>query len=150
MENKIDPLVEWAVWGHLDEKNDIELILLKGHLLLEVVLDTALTRMDANHRRNLSFYRKVQILEKCYSVNDKKAQMISKSLKELNKLRNELAHEFHFEIANAEIESWAWDIIDNLQGKKFSRYTYKTKIVHGFSILSKNLLEITSSSSCLT
>ena len=143
MKNKIDSLVEWAVWGHLDNKKDLDLILLKGHLLLEVVLDTALTRMDANDPKNLSFYRKVEILEKCHSLNDKKVQVIIKSLKDLNKLRNELAHEFHFEIANANIEFWASDIIDNLQGKKFSRYTYRTKIVHGFSILSKNLLEIT-------
>ncbi len=32
--NQIDPLFEWAVFGHLDRETNLELILLKGHLLL--------------------------------------------------------------------------------------------------------------------
>ncbi len=44
--SKIDPLLEWAVFVHLDRKTDLELILLKGHLLLETILETVLERNE--------------------------------------------------------------------------------------------------------
>ena len=62
MKNKIDPLVEWAVWGHLDSKTDLELLLLKGHLLLEVILDTTLERNNIKDYNNYSFYRKLILI----------------------------------------------------------------------------------------
>ena len=41
-DNEFDPLLEWAVFGHLDRKKDLELILLKGHLITETILETVL------------------------------------------------------------------------------------------------------------
>ena len=36
-------MIHFAVWSHLDEVTDTELILLKGHLLLESVIDQSLS-----------------------------------------------------------------------------------------------------------
>ncbi|MCX6237062.1 MAG: hypothetical protein NTY07_05790 [Bacteroidia bacterium] len=143
MENEIDPLVEWAVWGHLDSKTDLELILLKGHLLMEMIMDTALGKNNTTNYKNYSFYKKISILETVDFNDNHKKELIISSLKTLNNLRNKLSHEFQFDINKGELEQWASKILENLRGMKFSKYTYRTKIVHSFSILSINLLELT-------
>jgi len=143
MENKIDPLVEWAVWGHLDSKTDLELILLKGHLLIEMVIDTALGRCAKQNYKNYSFYKKILVLEKVDFKENPKIGLIISSLKVLNNLRNKLAHEFHSDINNGEFEQWASKILENMDGVKFSKYTYRTKIVHSFSVLAINILKLT-------
>jgi uncharacterized protein YutE (UPF0331/DUF86 family) len=143
MENKIDPLVEWAVWGHLDSKTDLELILLKGHHLIEMVIDTALGRCAKQNYKNYSFYKKILVLEKVDFKENPKIGLIISSLKVLNNLRNKLAHEFHSDINNGEFEQWASKILENMDGVKFSKYTYRTKIVHSFSVLAINILKLT-------
>lgn len=142
MKNRIDPFVELAIWSHLDQKTDLEMILLKGHLLLEIILDTALARIHIIDCENFSFYRKVDLLEKYHSEPDERINFIFSSLKKINRLRNKLAHEVHFEIANGELDSWALEIAENLEGEKFSKYTSRTKVVHAFSTLSGNILKL--------
>lgn len=132
-----------AVWGHLDNKTDLELILLKGHLLLEIVLDTTLARNEIKNSDNFSFYNKVLALEKINFKDKKTKKFVVYSLKKLNKIRNKLAHNFFFETNNGEFESWSQSIIENLKGTKYKRYTFRTKIVHSFSILSINILNVT-------
>lgn len=143
MENKIDIFVEWAVWGHLDSRTDLELILLKGHLLLEIVLESVLKRNNILQCENYSFHRKIIALEKIDLENTIKKSLIISSLNDINMLRNKVAHEFYFDIENGGFELWASNILDNLKGNKFSKYTFRTKIVHAFSILSLNLLDLT-------
>jgi hypothetical protein len=142
IDNVIDPLVEWAVFGHLDKKSDLELILLKGHLLLETILETVLKRNNVTNLDHYSFHRKIIALENIETKNLSTNEFIILSLKEINRLRNKVAHEFHFDIANGEFEMWANNILDNLNGEKFSKYTFRTKIVHSFSTLTKNMLEM--------
>lgn len=143
MENKIDPLIEWAVWGHLDSKTDLELILLKGHLLIEMVIDTALGRCTKQNFRNYSFNKKILVLEKVDFKENPKIELIISSLKVLNNLRNKLAHEFYSDINNGEFEQWASKILEKMDGVKFSKYTYRTKIVHSFSVLAINIIKLT-------
>lgn len=142
MKNNIDPFVELAVWSHLDKKTDLEMILLKGHLLLEIVLDTALCRINIKDCENFSFYKKVDLLEKYHSDPDERGSFVFSSLKKINRLRNKLAHEVHFDIANGELDTWALEITENLEGEKFSKYTSRTKVVHAFSTLSGNILKL--------
>lgn len=143
MKSKIDFLVEWAVWGHLDSKTDLELILLKGHLLLENIIDTVLERKNIKNYNNYSFHKKILTLEKIDFNDTLKKDFILSSLKGINKLRNQLAHEFHFDIKNGKLELWAFDILEKLKGTKYTNYTFRTKIVHSFSIISITLLELT-------
>ena len=139
-EKNIDPLFEWAVWGHLQSKTDLELILLKGHLLLEMTIETSLKRHDINDIENFSFYKKIIELEKCMSTDFKNKELIIDSLVQINKLRNKLAHEFEFEIKESSFKDWSQNIISNLDGMKWSKYTNRTKIIHAFSILAINIL----------
>jgi len=143
LENKIDPLVEWAVWGHLESQTNLELILLKGHLLLEIILETVLKRNNILDCENYSFHKKIIAIEKIIVKDNLKRDFITSSLKDINRLRNKIAHEFHFEIENGELELWSSNILKNLKGKKYTKYTFRTKIVHSFSIISKNLLDLT-------
>lgn len=141
MKNEIDPLIEWAVWGQLDSEKNLELILLKGHLLLEIVLDEILARKDIQ-TKDFSFHRKIIAFEKISFKNREKKEFIISSLRKLNNLRNRLAHEFNFDVKNGELKLWAVNILKNLSGTKHTKYTFRTKIVHAFSILSKNILEL--------
>ena len=34
------------------------------------------------------------------------------------------------------------EVLANFSGAKFTKYTYRTKIIHAFSVLSKNILEL--------
>ncbi|MFW0714435.1 hypothetical protein [Pedobacter sp. N23S346] len=142
MENKIDFLVEWAVWGHLNSKYDLELILLKGHLLVEIILGSVLKQSKISDSDNYSFHRKIIALEQTTVNNQDNKKLIIKYLKSINRIRNKIAHDFHFDINNGEFEKWASDILNNLRGTKYTKYTSRTKLVHSFSILSKNILEL--------
>ena len=143
MKNKFDALFEWAIFGHLNYKTDLELILLKGHLILEGILETALNRVNIEGSENFSFHRKIEALERVDFENNLKKNFIIISLKDLNKLRNKLAHDFFFDIKNGEFELWSLNILENLRGEKYTKYTFRTKIVHSFSTISKNILELT-------
>ena len=150
MENQIDPFIEWIVWAHLDSQNDLELILLKGHLLLESVIDITLSRNKISNQKNYSFYRKIKELGKIEFSDSERKKNIILFLSELNKLRNKLAHDFEFEIKNGDLELLATKILNNLKGRKFAKYTYRIKIVHSFSVLAKNILEINNEKTTVT
>jgi hypothetical protein len=47
----------------LDSKTDLELLLLKGHLLIEIILDTTLSRNNVLDYKNYSFHRKIIAIE---------------------------------------------------------------------------------------
>lgn len=141
--NEMDFMAEWAVWAHLESETDLKGILLKGHLLLDGILETVLKRNNILDSENYSFYRKIIALEKI-DVNDNlKKDIIISSLKALNKLRNKIAHEIFFRIEDGELDLLALNVLNNLTGTKYTKYTSKTKIVHSFSILSVNLLDLT-------
>ena len=135
-------LAEWATWAHLDSKTDLELILLKGHLILENIVEISIKRLVKKDLKKHSFYSKVEILDKINLQDNLKKDFIISSLKTLNSLRNKLAHDFYFDINNGEFNDWSENILENLNGTKYTRYTYRTKIIHSFSIISKNLLDL--------
>tara|TARA_R110000868_G_scaffold205639_2_gene454163 strand:+ start:758 stop:1201 length:444 start_codon:yes stop_codon:yes gene_type:complete len=143
VKEKYDVLVELAVWGHLDSKTELELILLKGHLIIEQILEAKLNRAGIEIGNTLSFYSKILALEELNFEQLQKKTSIIYALKGLNKLRNNLAHDFYFDLNNGEFESWAKYVLKNMYGEKYTRYTYRTKIVHAFSILTINILELT-------
>jgi hypothetical protein len=46
------------VWGNLERIKDYELILLKGHLYIEMILTVVLGRTNVNEIDDLSFFKK--------------------------------------------------------------------------------------------
>lgn len=123
-------------------KTDLETILLYGHLLTEGSIDVVLERNKIKNYQNYSFYRKISLLRSIKFKSENNIEQIISSLITLNNLRNKLAHEMNFDIYNGEFEQWALEIFNDFKGRKFSKYTFKTKIVHSFSALSINILEL--------
>jgi len=142
MENKLDIIAEWVVWGSLENKRDIETILLKGHLLLEMILEMVLLRNGVNDCDRFSFYTKISLLRNLDINEVDKLERIITLLTQLNCLRNKLAHEVLFDVDNCGLENWGANVLTNFKGKKFTKYTFRTKIVHAFSVLSKNILAL--------
>nr|VFK43706.1 MAG: hypothetical protein BECKSD772F_GA0070984_11549 [Candidatus Kentron sp. SD]VFK49022.1 MAG: hypothetical protein BECKSD772E_GA0070983_115410 [Candidatus Kentron sp. SD] len=142
MNKNLAKIMEWAVWANLDKQKDVELIILKGHLIIEVIMDNVLFENDVEKRSELSFHRKVEKLSHISTCASGPIREAVHYLIALNKIRNRLAHEFTFSIDNSGIEDWATDVLLALEGMKFSKFTYRTKIVHAFSALAKALTEI--------
>lgn len=143
MNDKYDCLFEWAVWASLDSKTDLELILLKGHLLIEQILEIKLNSSGIQNGNMLSFYSKVLAFKKINFQESQKKKIIHTKLEKVNKLRNNLAHDYYFDLNNGEFELWAKGVLNELNGKKYTRFTFRTKIVHAFSTLAINILELT-------
>ena len=141
MRDPLDILTEWIVWASLEDKKDFETILLKGHLLIEITIDRVLLKSGIEKCEDYSFFRKVNILRNVKECSNK-LELIIPFLERLNSLRNRLAHEALFDINNGEFERWSFDVYDKFKGTKFSKYTHRTKIVHSFSILSKNIIDL--------
>ena len=91
---------------------------------------------------NFSFYRKISLLKIINTKDNNKLNIIISLLYNINQIRNKLAHESQFHINESELESWSLKVLENFNGMKFTNYTFRTKIVHAFSILSKNILEL--------
>nr|VFK04985.1 MAG: hypothetical protein BECKH772A_GA0070896_104873 [Candidatus Kentron sp. H]VFK05019.1 MAG: hypothetical protein BECKH772B_GA0070898_105192 [Candidatus Kentron sp. H]VFK08688.1 MAG: hypothetical protein BECKH772C_GA0070978_105392 [Candidatus Kentron sp. H] len=142
MNRNLSKLIEWFVWANLDKKKDIELIILKGHLILKLILDNVLSGNNVEEYSKFSFYRKVEKLSYISVRFLGQIKEIAHYLMALNKIRNKLAHEVTFSIDNSRIDEWSTDVLSALEGMNFSKFTYRTKIVHTFSALAKALTEI--------
>lgn len=132
------PVIEWAVWARLDSYRSVELILLKGHLLLEVALDHALTKRDlisSREMRLMSFSRKVLMLESASSLNRVRLDQALILSKELNSMRNKLAHEPFFEGSGQEIGAWAERVLSAYPSSKFQKFTPRTKFSQAIAAL---------------
>ncbi len=111
-------------------------------MILEVFVDNLLLNNTEENYRKWSFYSKVKQVEKHFSESSIKLNKLTKHLLSLNKIRNELAHEWQFNINNSAIDSRASEVLIHLPVKKHSKYTRRTKIVHAFSALANGITEI--------
>ncbi len=134
-------LSEWSVWCILDKYKDLELILLKGHLYLDVTLTTVILGNKVSNASDLSFFRKTKMLESIEVKDAKRKEVIICALGQINNLRNMLAHEPNFDLDDSAFNSWVDYVLSNLKGQKFGNYTFRTKKVHAFSVLTINILE---------
>ncbi|MSM38133.1 MAG: hypothetical protein GJT30_00715 [Geobacter sp.] len=112
-------VTEWAVGVHLDRIKNNELILLKGHLILEVAIDSAIHTLDKKNTsklKNLSFHRKLQILGclQPHATPDLKKAL--GHLITLNILRNRLAHEFMFDGGTEDLGRWSEAVLVDFPG----------------------------------
>lgn len=137
-----DFLLEWATWARLSAITDLELILLKGHLMIETIVGFVLKRNGFENDEKLSFFGKILAIEKLSLDNTKEKKLVIYYLKQINSLRNKLAHEFTFNPNNGELEKCSEEILNNLVGTKYGNYTYRTRIVHSFSVLAINTLKL--------
>jgi hypothetical protein len=133
-------LLDWSVWTNLDRHRSVELILLKGHLLLEVVLAEVLLRrtsLSESQINRLSFYAKSQTLvetdERLFHVMDHVGQ--------LNRLRNKLAHEPFPQELQMALVAWSERVIAAYAIQKYQKYTHRTKITQAVGALARKIYE---------
>lgn len=145
MDTNLIKLIEWAVWVNLDKKNDIELILLKGHLLLETVITSLLKNYmikdSSIDSLGLTFYKKLELLMLLTKKQTNELKKVKKYIIEINQLRNKLAHKYDFEVHHEEFVSWATNVLKDFPFVKFTKFTFRTKIVHAFATLTKCICE---------
>ena len=137
-------VTEWAVGVHLDRIKNIELILLKGHLILEVAIDSAIHTFDkqnASKLNDLSFHRKLQILGCLQPYATPDLQKALGHLRTINILRNRLAHEFMFDGGTEDLGRWSEAVLVDFPGTKVCRHTYRTKIIQAIGALSRFLVD---------
>jgi 23S rRNA maturation-related 3'-5' exoribonuclease YhaM len=110
--------------------------------LIENVLEISLIRNGISDIEMLSFYKKIIEFEKIKHSDPNKKIKIIRSLKTINKLRNRLAHEYNFKIENGELAAWSKFILTELKGEKFTKFTHRTMVIHAFSTLAINIIEL--------
>lgn len=136
------PLVEWAVLANLDKQREPEMILLKGHLYVEMFLKERFRIQYAYSNKvldSLSFYRMLTLLESDIGNADL-VQMDALGLaRELNLLRNAVAHEALFDSENAGLHRWADKALRTLPATKMQKYTRRTRLTHAIAALAKVL-----------
>ena len=142
MNENLTKIVEWAFWANLESESNVELILLKGHLFMEVLLNYVLAENGLKTHTNYSFYRKVHSLLLVTYGQTVTPNRIAPYLFRLNNLRNNLAHDFSYDITNGDIEKWSLDVLAQFDVVKNTRYTFRTRIVHAFAALARALGEI--------
>ncbi len=138
-------IIVFSIWSNLDKQKEIDLIILKGHLILEILVGVCISKYLSEgediESLNLTFYKKVNLL-KLLSKNE--FNDIDKAilyLKQINTIRNKLAHSFKFDEKKSGIDKWASEVLKEFPVTKFSRFTYKSKIVHAFSALGRIIFE---------
>ncbi len=136
------PVIDWAVWANLDNYKNTELILLKGHLLLEVLLSEYLSKrlsLTAPQVRKMKFSGKLRTL----AATTQAPETLTCALpfvERINRLRNEVAHEPFPEI-EPKLVQWAEEVLNTFAVSKHQKYTKRTKITHAFAALARSLYE---------
>ncbi|MFA7059445.1 MAG: hypothetical protein WC156_01350 [Pedobacter sp.] len=140
----LSKITEWAVGVHLDQIKNIELILLKGHLFLEVAIDSTIHTLDKQNTsklKDLSFHKKLQILESLRPNASSDMKVALGHLRKLNILRNRLAHELMFDGGIEDLGRWSEAVLADFPGTKFCRHTFRTKIIQSFGALARRLVD---------
>jgi len=136
-------ILEFIVFSQLDKFKSIELILLKDHLILEVIIDDAL--LSYAQRGNfdsvgLSFYKKIELLAIIHKGNEQNFVKVKEFILRLNKLRNRLAHQLVTDITK-ELSVWSEDVLREFPVVKYTKYTFRTKTVHALACIARVLME---------
>ncbi len=135
------PFLDWVVWANLDQHRDMELILLKGHLLVEITLSVGLglrTSLSESQVKSLSFSAKTKALA---AIDEQWFQLMG-FVRNLNRLRNKLAHEPFPDGLEAELGIWSDEVLSALSVQKHQKYTRRTKVTQAFAALARAIYEL--------
>lgn len=140
----LSKVYECAVGIQLDRVKNIELILLKGHLLLEVAIDNAIhasSKHNGLNTKDLSFHKKLQVLEGLQPDIQHDLKQALLHLKQLNRLRNRLAHELTFDGGSEDLGRWSEAVLADFPGTKVCRHTFRTKIIQAIGSLGSVIVD---------
>jgi len=124
-----------ALEKHLQKTDDIELILLKGHLVLEQTLNELLSVHINSERRldslNLMFSKKINLLIALEDGGRFMGSEISQ-LQEINRIRNKLAHKLDFDEYHDDLKAWACTVVGYTPVTLSRNRTYKNTLIKAF------------------
>ncbi len=136
-------ILEWAVWATLDNYRHEELILLKGHLLLEVALFDALVgtgTLTPKAAKSMSFSQKLNELETLAVQREALLEPLNFA-RQLNRLRNKLAHEPFHEADGEELSNWAKSVLTCMPSHKYQKYTPRTRLTQAIASVARAFFE---------
>ena len=125
-----------ALERHLKAQYEPELLLLKGHLILEQCLNEFLRvhipDAESLERLNLSFSKKLDLLVAlCHKLYVPGADG-EKLVREINRIRNGLAHRLDFQDLDAELKQWACSVLQHTPKSLGRRKTYLNTVRRAF------------------
>lgn len=127
---------------HLFQLKDIELIVLKGHLILEEGLNDFLAcfvnDIETFLKIGFLFERKVALLS-CLVPKQMANDNIWEQLREINRLRNKLAHNLRFSQYERQLKQWAIGVLGYKPKTIKRKITYRNSVVKAFALLSGRL-----------
>ena len=140
----LSKIFAWAVSDHLDDYKSTELVLLKGHLLLEVAIENTLSMLGSDTQRScdLSFHRKLLMLERVQAEVSPEIARAIEHLHALNQIRNRLAHEYRFVGGSQSIDEWTRAVLADFPGTKIQRHTFRTKFIQALGALGEVVVSL--------
>lgn len=132
-----------ALKKHLRNTDDIELILLKGHLVLEQVINELLSAHITSEKRlnslNLQFAKKVELLAALEHQNNYLINEYIPQLREINRIRNKLAHKLDFDEYHSDLQIWACSVVGYTPVTIKRKRTYRNTLLKAFYYLASIL-----------
>jgi len=124
---------------NLKNYDDVELILLKGHLIIEQALNEFLSLYIEDKNKldalNLMFAKKLDLLIALEGREYSHGIVSVKHLKELNRIRNKLAHQLEFHGYHAELKKWACSVVGYTPKTINSKKTYRNTLLKAFYLI---------------
>lgn len=121
------------------KQNEVELILLKGHLILEQAINQHLQLYIENRKHldslNLMFAKKVDLLLALEGEKPNAWQQYAPNIKDLNKIRNKLAHQLNFHNYHDDLKNWACKVLDYTPKTINRKTTFKNTVIKAFCLL---------------
>lgn len=127
-----------ALEKHLKKADEIEVILLKGHLILEQILNELLSCHIKSEKSlnslNLLFSKKLDLLIALDGEHFLNSEI--KHLREINRIRNKLAHKIDFSEYHKDLKAWACAVVGYTPSTINRKRTYKNTLIKAFYFLS--------------
>lgn len=129
---------------HLKKDDEIELLLLKGHLILEQALNAQLALYIKDEKKldglNLMFNKKLDLLVALEDKDPVGFINSMKHLKEINRIRNKLAHQLEFKDNHSDLKRWACAVLNYTPKTINSKRTYSNMLRKAFYFLTAVLV----------
>lgn len=130
------PILEHAVTVMLKSYDDMEMILLKGHLVLEQMLNQLLVAHGLDEKRlsgmNLMFGKTLDLV---LALDGRALEELYPHLRKVNRIRNKVAHELFFEKYHNDLKEWASDVLGYKPKTIDSKRTYKNHVIKAFTFV---------------